>query len=291
MAFQRHFLKKASVKLTPGLSLSATRLASVLSLRFLLLLLLLLLLILRLMLKLHLSCHRLITSRSRTMGLWLMKSSRREKSFCPSLFHYYQKPSWHDLVRNAYHGGSSNTIALTALNTWKYPIPEAGGVCIADEVQTGFGRTGSHYWGFETQGAIPDIVTMAKGIGNGLAVLKVLDKEKRQAHCSDVGSHLLERLRALQQRHEIIGDVRGRGLMVGIELVTDRKEKTPAKAETAVLFEKLRELGILVGKGGLHGNFQSKATNVLYQRRRRFSCGCYGLCYDEVVRITQYCAL
>lgn len=262
-------------------------------------------------------------------------------------------------LRNAYHGGSSSTIGLTALNTWKYPIPEgeihhvvnpdpfrgvfgsdatryakdvqdhidygtsgkvagfiaetiqgvggavelapgylkqvydivrkAGGVCIADEVQTGFGRTGSHYWGFETQGVIPDIVTMAKGIGNGLplgavvttpeiasvmaqkiqfntfggnpvcsagglAVLRVIDKEKRQAHCADVGSHLISRLRSLQDRHDIIGDVRGRGLMVGVELVTDRKEKTPAKAETAILFEKMKELGVLLGKGGLHGN-------------------------------------
>ncbi|KAI7757705.1 hypothetical protein M8C21_027260 [Ambrosia artemisiifolia] len=240
-------------------------------------------------------------------------------------------------LRNAYHGGSAGTIGLTALNTWKYPIPQgeihhvvnpnpyrgvfgsdaslyaqdgvggavelapgylkmvyemvrkAGGVCIADEVQTGFGRTGSHYWGFQTQDVIPDIVTMAKGIGNGLplgavvttpeiaqvmaqkiqfntfggnpvcsagglAVLKVLDKENRQKHCADVGSHLITRLKNLQQKFDIIGDVRGRGLMVGIELVTDRKDKTPAKAETAVLFEKLRELGVLVGKGGLHGN-------------------------------------
>ncbi|RVW55196.1 Alanine--glyoxylate aminotransferase 2-like 1, mitochondrial [Vitis vinifera] len=232
-------------------------------------------------------------------------------------------------LRNAYHGGSSGTIGLTALNTWKYSIPEgeihhvvnpdpyrgifgsdassyardlkdhidygtsgkvagfisetiqgvggavelapgylklvydivrkAGGVCIADEVQTGFGRTGSHYWGFETQGVIPDIVTMAKGIGNGLPLGAVVTTpeiadEKRQEHCADVGSHLIERLRALQQKHDIIGDVRGRGLMVGVELVTDRKEKTPAKAETAVLFENLREIGILIGKGGLHGN-------------------------------------
>ncbi|CAD6209792.1 unnamed protein product [Miscanthus lutarioriparius] len=168
-------------------------------------------------------------------------------------------------------------------------VRKAGGVCIADEVQSGFGRTGSHYWGFQTQGVIPDIVTMAKGIGNGLplgavvttpeiasvlaqkiqfntfggnpvcsagglAVLKVLDKEKRQTHCADVGAHLVERLKSLQEKHEIIGDVRGRGLMLGVELVTDRKEKTPAKAETTELFEKLKDLGVLVGKGGLHGN-------------------------------------
>ncbi|WJX47623.1 Alanine--glyoxylate aminotransferase 2, mitochondrial [Trifolium repens] len=130
-------------------------------------------------------------------------------------------------------------------------VHKAGGVCIADEVQTGFGRTGSLYWGFETQGVIPDIVTMAKGIDNGLplgvvvttpqiasvmaqkiqfntyggypvstaggvAVLKILDNEKRQAHCADVGSHLLERLRSLQQRHD--------------------------------------KLSIIVEKGGLHGN-------------------------------------
>ncbi|XP_045820766.1 alanine--glyoxylate aminotransferase 2 homolog 1, mitochondrial-like isoform X1 [Trifolium pratense] len=88
----------------------------------------------------------------------------------------------------------------------------------------------------------------------GLAVLKILNNEKRHAHCADVGSHLLKRLRSLQQRHDIIGDVRGRGLMVRVELVTDQKNKTPAKAETAVLFEKLRELVVLVEKGGLHGN-------------------------------------
>ncbi|KAJ3702657.1 hypothetical protein LUZ61_006362 [Rhynchospora tenuis] len=168
-------------------------------------------------------------------------------------------------------------------------VRKAGGVCIADEVQSGFGRTGSHYWGFQTQDVVPDIVTMAKGIGNGLplgavvttpeiaqvmsqkiqfntfggnpvcsagglAVLNVIDKEKRQEHCAAVGSHLVERLKALQQKHEIIGDVRGRGLMLGVELVTDRKDKTPAKAETGLLFEKLKDLGVLVGKGGLHGN-------------------------------------
>ncbi|KAG2554421.1 hypothetical protein PVAP13_9KG611000 [Panicum virgatum] len=192
-------------------------------------------------------------------------------------------------LRNAYHGGSAVELAPGYLKLAYDIVRKAGGVCIADEVQSGFGRTGSHYWGFQTQDVIPDIVTMAKGIGNGLplgavvttpeiasvlsqkiqfntfggnpvcsagglAVLKVLDKEKRQAHCADVGAHLVERLKSLQEKHEIIGDVRGRGLMLGVELVTDRNEKTPAKAETAELFEKLKDLGVLVGKGGLHGN-------------------------------------
>uniref|UniRef100_A0A0C9RGV4 alanine--glyoxylate transaminase n=1 Tax=Wollemia nobilis TaxID=56998 RepID=A0A0C9RGV4_9CONI len=168
-------------------------------------------------------------------------------------------------------------------------IRKAGGVCISDEVQTAFGRLGSHYWGFETQGVIPDIVTMAKGIGNGLplgavvttpeiaqvltqrchfntfggnpvcsagghAVLKVLDKEKRQEHCAVVGSYLINRLRELQDKYEIIGDVRGKGLMIGVELVTDRVSKTPAKEETAIVFEKMKDLGVLVGKGGMYGN-------------------------------------
>lgn len=168
-------------------------------------------------------------------------------------------------------------------------VRKAGGICISDEVQTGFGRMGSHYWGFETQGVIPDIVTVAKGIGNGLpigavvttpeiaqvltqrshcvtfggnpvstaggrAVLKVLDKEKRQEHSAVVGAHLINRLRELQDKYEIIGDVRGRGLMIGVELVTDRTSKTPATLETSLVFEKMKDLGVLVGKGGMYGN-------------------------------------
>ncbi|KAJ7538207.1 hypothetical protein O6H91_11G038500 [Diphasiastrum complanatum] len=168
-------------------------------------------------------------------------------------------------------------------------VRKAGGVCVADEVQTGFGRTGSHFWGFETQGVVPDIVTLAKGIGNGLplaavvttpeiasvmaqrlhfntfggnpvcsvaghAVLNILDKEKRQDHCAVVGDHLLRRLKTLQDKHTIIGNVRGRGLMLGVELVTDRQTKTPAKEETAILMDKMKDLGVLVGKGGRYGN-------------------------------------
>ncbi|GIL73055.1 hypothetical protein Vretifemale_3281 [Volvox reticuliferus] len=168
-------------------------------------------------------------------------------------------------------------------------IRGAGGVCIADEVQTGFGRTGSHYWGFQRQGVIPDIVTMAKGIGNGLplaavvttpeiaasmasrlhfntyggnpvcsaggrAVLQVVDTERRQQHCAEVGAHLVERLTALAAKHDIIGDVRGAGLMLGVELVKDRKTKEPAKVETAAVMESMKDMGVLMGKGGLHGN-------------------------------------
>lgn len=164
-----------------------------------------------------------------------------------------------------------------------------GGVCIADEVQTGFGRTGSKYFGFENQGVVPDIVTMAKGIGNGLpmgavvttpeiaqtlaqklhfntfggnpvcsaggrAVLKAIDEDRLQENSHRVGSYLLDRLKALQAKHDIIGDVRGKGLMVGVELVKDRKEKEPAVDETAHIFERCKDLGVLLGKGGLHGN-------------------------------------
>jgi alanine-glyoxylate transaminase/(R)-3-amino-2-methylpropionate-pyruvate transaminase len=166
---------------------------------------------------------------------------------------------------------------------------KAGGICIADEVQTGFGRTGSHYWGFETQGVIPDIVTMAKGIGNGVplaavvttpeiaqtltqrihfntfggnlvscaagkAVLEVIDREKLQLNSMEIGNYLMNGLKGLMEKNDIIGDVRGKGLMIGIELVKDRRSKEPAKQECARVFERTKELGLLVGKGGLYSN-------------------------------------
>lgn len=167
-------------------------------------------------------------------------------------------------------------------------VRAAGGLCIADEVQTGFGRTGTHYWGFETQGVIPDIVTMAKGIGNGAplaavvttpkiaavlaqkthfntfggnpvvsaigkAVLEVIDQEKTQENCLKLGARLLAGLEKLKAKHKIIGDVRGLGLMVGIEFVKDRTTKQPGREECAKVVENARELGLLVGKGGLYG--------------------------------------
>ncbi len=168
-------------------------------------------------------------------------------------------------------------------------VRAAGGLCIADEVQAGFGRTGSHYWGFETQGVIPDIVTMAKGIGNGFplaavvttpaiakvmaerihfntfggnpmacaqgkAVLEVIEEEGLQANAAARGNQLLAGFHQLAEKHSIIGDVRGMGLMLGVELVEDRITKVPASKECMQVFEKCRELGVLIGKGGLKGN-------------------------------------
>jgi alanine-glyoxylate transaminase/(R)-3-amino-2-methylpropionate-pyruvate transaminase len=168
-------------------------------------------------------------------------------------------------------------------------IRRAGGVCIADEVQTGFGRTGTHYWGFETQGVIPDIVTLAKGIGNGTplaavvttpdiaqsladrihfntfggnpvscaigkAVLEVIDRENLQKNCLEMGTLIMEGLEKLMSRYDVIGDVRGKGLMIGVELVKDRNTKEPAKDECVRVFERSRELGLLIGKSGFYGN-------------------------------------
>ncbi|KMT06598.1 hypothetical protein BVRB_7g157660 [Beta vulgaris subsp. vulgaris] len=168
-------------------------------------------------------------------------------------------------------------------------VKKAGGLFIADEVQAGFARTGSHFWGFEAHGVVPDIVTMAKGIGNGIplgavvttpeiasvltrrsyfntfggnpvctaaghAVLRVIEKEKLQENAHVVGTHLKKRLTALMDKFDLIGDVRGRGLMLGVELVTDREKKTPAKAEILHVMDQMKEMGVLVGKGGFYGN-------------------------------------
>ncbi|MCR6654483.1 MAG: aminotransferase class III-fold pyridoxal phosphate-dependent enzyme [Opitutus sp.] len=168
-------------------------------------------------------------------------------------------------------------------------VRAAGGLCIADEVQAGFGRTGTHFWGFETQGVVPDIVTMAKGIGNGAplaavvttpqiaaahaarlhfntfggnpvscaqgrAVLDVIAREKLQENTLHMGQRLRAGLEKLAAKHTLIGDVRGAGLLAGVELVKDRATKEPAKEECARVFERTRELGLLIGKSGLFSN-------------------------------------
>ena len=168
-------------------------------------------------------------------------------------------------------------------------VREHGGLCIADEVQTGFGRTGDHYWGFQNFDVVPDLVVMAKGIGNGvplaavttrreiaqaltqrvhfntfggnpvcmaagLAVLDVIDQDGLQENARVVGTRLKAGLTRLMQDHRLIGDVRGMGLMLGVELVRDRATKEPATAETLQLLEETRAMGVLVGKGGIDGN-------------------------------------
>jgi alanine-glyoxylate transaminase/(R)-3-amino-2-methylpropionate-pyruvate transaminase len=168
-------------------------------------------------------------------------------------------------------------------------VRQYGGVCIADEVQTGFGRTGDHYWGFQNFDVVPDLVVMAKGIGNGvplaavttrkeiaqaltqrvhfntfggnpvcmaagLAVLDVIDEDGLQENSRVVGTRLKAGLTHLMQDHRLIGDVRGMGLMLGVELVRDRTTKEPAKAETLQVLEEARAMGVLIGKGGIDGN-------------------------------------
>ncbi len=165
-------------------------------------------------------------------------------------------------------------------------VRAAGGVTIADEVQTGFGRVGTHFWGFETQGVVPDIVTMGKPIGNGhplgavvttpeiaaafangmeyfntfggnpvscaigLEVLDVIADERLQEHAHDVGSSLLAGLRGLAEKYDLIGDVRGPGLFIGIELVRDRATLEPAAREASCVVNRMRECGILLSTDG-----------------------------------------
>ncbi|KAG8225174.1 hypothetical protein J437_LFUL006699 [Ladona fulva] len=170
-------------------------------------------------------------------------------------------------------------------------VKSNGGVCIADEVQTGFGRTGEHFWGFEMHGVVPDIVTLAKGIGNGYpmaavvttptiaqslgsalhfntfggnpvasavgkAVLEVIEEEKLQKNSEVVGTHLLLRLAQLRNEFaEIVGDVRGKGLMIGLELVADAQTRTPMSSTNFMdIWEDCKDMGLLVGRGGLNGN-------------------------------------
>ena len=169
-------------------------------------------------------------------------------------------------------------------------VRAAGAVTIADEVQVGFGRLGTHFWGFETQGVVPDIVVLGKPIGNafplaavvttkeisasfangmeffstfggnpvaaaaGLAVLDVLREEKLQENALRVGTHLKNRLQELQHRHALVGDVRGSGLFLGVELVLDRATREPAPLEASYVVNRLRECGILTGTDGPHHN-------------------------------------
>ncbi|MEZ4934884.1 MAG: aminotransferase class III-fold pyridoxal phosphate-dependent enzyme [Saprospiraceae bacterium] len=170
-------------------------------------------------------------------------------------------------------------------NAYQY-VRAAGGLCIADEVQVGFGRVGEHFWGFELQGVVPDIVTMGKPIGNGhpLAavvttqkvadafangmeyfntfggnpvscaigreVLKIIQGEGLQEHALNVGNYLKNELNQLKNKYPIIGDVRGHGLFLGIELIKNLDNLEPAGEQASYLANRMRHRGILMSTDG-----------------------------------------
>ena len=181
-------------------------------------------------------------------------------------------------------------------------VRAADSVCIADEVQVGFGRLGTHFWGFETQGVVPDIVVLGKPIGNafplavvvttkeiaasfangmeffstfggnpvacaaGLAVLDVLEEESLQENALRVGTQLKDGLHELQKRHELIGDVRGSGLFLGVDLVLDRELREPAPLQASYVVNRLRECGILTGTDGPRHNVIKLRPPLVFTR-------------------------
>ncbi len=184
---------------------------------------------------------------------------------------------------------------------------QAGAVCIADEVQVGFGRMGTHFWGFETQAVVPDIVTLGKPIGNGhplaavvttpeiaesfnngmeyfntfggnpvscavgLAVLDIIREERLQENALEVGAYLKKGLQKIMDRHLLIGDVRGLGLFIGVELVKDRHTLEPAGQEAVFIIERMKESGVLLSiDGPLHNVLKIKPPIVFTRENADF---------------------
>jgi|TARA_B100001996_G_scaffold14710_1_gene12245 4-aminobutyrate aminotransferase-like enzyme len=168
-------------------------------------------------------------------------------------------------------------------------VRENGGLLIADEVQVGFGRVGTHMWAFEDTGVVPDIVVMGKPIGNGhpmaavfttreiassfggmeffstfggnpvscaigMAVMDVIEKDDLMARARDLGSRFKSGLNSLKESHELIGDVRGRGLFLGLEMVRDLESLAPAPEEAAVFVNRMRNAGVLLSTDGVYHN-------------------------------------
>lgn len=181
-------------------------------------------------------------------------------------------------------------------------VKKAGGVCIADEVQVGFGRPGQSFWGFETQEAEPDIVTLGKPIGNGhpigavvtteeiarafvtgmeyfntfggnpvscaagLAVLRAIEEEGLQENARIVGDYFIRELTNLQKRHPLIGDVRGLGLFIGVELVKDRTTREPATREAGEIIEQMKDRGILLSTDGPFRNVLKIKPPIVFSK-------------------------
>lgn len=167
-------------------------------------------------------------------------------------------------------------------------LDEYGIPFIADEVQTGFGRTGEAYWGIESYGVRPDAIVCAKGLGNGMAIgavvsradmmdslransistfggnhlaarvalanLENIEENRLQENAYKLGNALYRGLKDLEDRFDVVGEVRGKGLMVGVELVTDKESKAPSQEVAGIVMESAKEQGLLIGKGGLYGN-------------------------------------
>lgn len=168
-------------------------------------------------------------------------------------------------------------------------VQEFGGLYISDEVQTGFGRTGNKWWGIQHSGIDPDIITMAKGFGSGIpiggfmtrpeyaaeytttdsfatfggnplscaaaiAVLDIIQESKYLQKAAELGAYLKEQLKTLKEDHKLVGEIRGQGLMQGIELVRDQITKEPATQEMLQVMEICKKEGLLIGKGGIDGN-------------------------------------
>jgi 4-aminobutyrate aminotransferase-like enzyme len=178
----------------------------------------------------------------------------------------------------------------------------AGTICIADEVQIGVGRLGTHFWGFQAQGVVPDIVTMGKPLGNGHpiaavvttreiadafddgvkyfntfagspvscaignAVMDIVQGDELQANALDVGSYLLDLLLGLKSQHELIGDVRGHGLYLGGEFVRNRETKEPAAAEAMSISERLKDHGIITYPNGIYDNVLKIKPPMIFNR-------------------------
>ena len=188
-------------------------------------------------------------------------------------------------------------------------VQAAGGVCIADEVQVGFGRVGSKFWGFELQEVVPDIVVMGKPIGNGhplaavvvnqkiadafnngleyfntyggnpvsmapgIAVLDIIETEQMQSHALEVGNYFMEELRKLQKQYPIIDDVRGHGLFIGAELVRDPISKTPAVPEIDIIVNKMKARGFLLSTDGpLHNVLKIKPPMTFSKANAKSFC-------------------
>lgn len=199
-------------------------------------------------------------------------------------------------------------------------VKEFGGLFIADEVQTGFGRTGDHWWGIQNTGINPDIITIAKGFGSGIpiagfltrpeyaaeyattdafatfggnplscaaavAVIEIIQEENYLSRAAKLGKYLKPLLQALKADHEIVGDVRGQGMMLGMELVRDLSTKEPATQEMLQVMEVCKQNGLLIGKGGIDGNvIRLQPSLELTQEQAKEACRILDIAFSEVER-------